>query len=106
MVDEVSVWELRTAIETGAAHIIDVREPFEYRDGHVPGAQLITLGTLPVRLPDLPAEGELYIVCRSGNRSWHAAHFLAQRGIKAFNVRGGTDAWAAAGMTITKGVPA
>jgi rhodanese-related sulfurtransferase len=44
------------AAHAGGAVVIDVREPDEYLSGHVPGAQLIPLGRLPLRLANLSAQ--------------------------------------------------
>ena len=42
-----------TAHSTGAAQVIDVREPAEYTAGHVPGAASIPMGQLPDRLAEI-----------------------------------------------------
>ncbi len=88
------------------AHVVDVREPHEYVRGHVPGAQLIPLRSLPGRLHELPSEGDLFLICASGVRSLDAALFLAQRGRPVRSVRGGTLAWARAGHPIVAGAEA
>ena len=44
---EVDVQEFAAAQRRGAL-VVDVREPSEYADGHVPGAQLVPLGSLAV----------------------------------------------------------
>jgi rhodanese-related sulfurtransferase len=97
----VSVHDLKTALDEGAA-VIDVREPEEFSAGHVPGATLIPLMTVPQRLADLPAAGPLYVVCAVGGRSAQAAAFLAARGIDAVNVDGGTQDWVAAGYPVER----
>ena len=88
--------------------LLDVREPFEFhgpRGRHAPGAVLVPLQTLPQRLAALPgdAEAEVLVICRSGGRSAHAAEYLIASGRRrVFNVAGGTDAWAAAGLTVER----
>ena len=72
--------------------LIDVREPDEYAQAHVPGAMLVPLGTLPDHVEELP-EGTLYVICRSGARSYRAAEWLAAQGRTSVNVAGGTLAW-------------
>lgn len=51
--------------------MIDVREPAEYQQGHIPGARLIPLGTIDdtvtAKLPD--KKKPLIVYCRSGVRS-------------------------------------
>ena len=87
----------------GAVAVIDVREPDEYANGHVPGATLIPLRTVPDRLADVPADGDVLIICQSGARSRRAAEYLMANGVTATNVAGGTKAWIASGRAITEG---
>jgi rhodanese-related sulfurtransferase len=86
--------------------VIDVREPFEYVAGHVPGATLIPLGQLSSRTARLPRGEPVYVICASGNRSLAAAQFLATVGIDAWSVAGGTGHWARAGRPIVRGAAA
>src|SRR6266540_106751 len=72
---EVDQAAFTTAHRDGAT-VIDVREPFEYLGGHVPGAALIPMGQLPSRLADLPRDVPVYVICASGNRSLAAAHHV------------------------------
>ncbi len=75
--------------------LIDVREPWEFAHCHIEGSQHVPLQTLPARLPDLPADRDLVLVCHHGNRSQHAAMWLAQNGFpRVHNLRGGVAAWA------------
>ena len=98
----VTVHNLKAAIDEGASLIIDVREPYEYADGHVPGAELMPLMTVPQRLADLPTDRTVYVVCAVGARSAQAAAFLATRGVDAVNVDGGTGEWVAAGYPVER----
>lgn len=88
---------------TPDSHIIDVREPMEYRSGHVPGAELIPLGQLADKLSRVPTDGAVYVICASGNRSMAATERLRTAGIEAYSVAGGTSAWATAGRQIVTG---
>lgn len=83
--------------------VIDVREPHEYVEGHVPGAPLIPLGDLVERSDEVPATGEVLVVCRSGARSRRAAEHLRGLGIDAINIEGGTLAWIEAGHPVVVG---
>lgn len=85
--------------QTKNAFILDVREPWEYEQGHIKGAQLIPLGELSTRLDELPENGPIHVVCRSGNRSAQASALLVQAGRSdVINISGGMLAWAAAGL--------
>ncbi|MDX8404661.1 MAG: rhodanese-like domain-containing protein [Mariprofundus sp.] len=82
--------------------LIDVRSVDEYNAGHVPGAQLMPLNTLMARVGDIPKEGNVFMICRSGARSAQAADYLARQcGHKnLFNIQGGTMAWMQAGYPV------
>ena len=77
--------------------VVDVREPFEYAAGHVPGATLMPMAAVRARLRELPRSRPVYVICASGNRSLIAASWMAAAGIEAWSVADGTSAWAAAG---------
>lgn len=83
--------------------LLDVRQPEEYRSGHIPGAKLIPLGDLRSRMNELPKSQEILVVCRSGNRSLSATRQLVGAGFNAVNVHGGIVAWSRAGLPVTKG---
>lgn len=83
--------------------VIDVREPDEYIEGHVPGAPLIPLGSVPDRVDEFPAIAEVLIICKMGGRSRTAAEYLRGQGIDAVNVAGGTMAWIDAGHRVVLG---
>ena len=72
------------------AVVIDVREPYEYASGHVPGALSIPMHLVPLRVDEIPSDRDVYVICAAGNRSWQVCHYLGQRGIEATNVTGGT----------------
>lgn len=94
----VTVHELKQQLAD--ATVIDVREPEEYRAGHVPGARLVPLATIPELVGKLPTDQPVYVLCQAGGRSSQAVQFLAQQGIDARNVDGGTGDWIAAGYDV------
>ena len=81
--------------------LLDVREPDEWAAGHAPQAVHIPMGELAGRLEDLPADDEVYVVCRSGGRSARVTAFLNANGWDAKNVDGGMQSWHAAGRAMT-----
>jgi len=83
--------------------LVDVREPGEYVQGHLPGAVLIPLGQLPGRKAEVPSEGTVYVICRSGNRSKVGAEVLAYNGVDAVSVDGGTQGWIDRGWDVVTG---
>jgi hydroxyacylglutathione hydrolase len=81
--------------------VVDVREPWEYKQGHVPGALLIPLGQLASHLGELDPERPVAVICQSGSRSQSAAALLGQKGFKTvYNVSGGTSAWMHSGLAL------
>ena len=83
--------------------LVDVRQPDEYAEGHVPGAVLIPLADVPDRVDEFAGDGPVYVVCRSGGRSASAVTFLRAQGLDAINVAGGTMAWIEAGNAVVSG---
>lgn len=83
--------------------LLDVREQDEWDAGHAPGATHIPLGELTERLGELPADGTVYVVCRSGGRSSRATAYLNDNGWDAVNVGGGMRGWAQAGRPMLGG---
>lgn len=81
-----------TEVPEGAL-ILDVREDFEWVEGHAAGATHIALGQLPERYEELDPDTDTYVICRTGGRSAQAAAWLTGMGFTAFNVAGGSDAW-------------
>lgn len=81
------------------ALLLDVREPEEWRVGHIAEAVHVPLGDL--RPEFVPRDRIVVAVCRSGNRSGTAAIQLAAAGVDVRNMAGGMKAWAAAGLPIT-----
>jgi rhodanese-related sulfurtransferase/rubrerythrin len=77
--------------------LLDVREPEEYEQEHIPGALNLPLSELEQRLEDIPSDRELVVYCRSGRRSLAGASLINESpgfSIPAiFNLDGGITAW-------------
>ncbi|MEV6162470.1 rhodanese-like domain-containing protein [Streptomyces sp. NPDC052052] len=86
----------------GPAVLLDVRESSEWDAGHAPAALHLPLPRLAegAPLPDSATGRPVVVICRSGNRSRHAARILADRGVRAVDVVGGMTAWAAEGLPV------
>jgi len=104
--EEITVSALAGALATGEVRLIDVREADEYRAGHVPSAEFITMSTIPLRLADLPRGQKLHVICESGGRSWQVCSYLEMQGYDVVNVAGGTGAWRMSGRPLTQGMEA
>jgi rhodanese-related sulfurtransferase len=99
---QVGVAELSSALEHGA-YVVDVREPYEYDEGHVPGARSMPMNTIPDRYGELPRDRTIYLVCAVGVRSMQVARYLDQLGFDVRNVEGGTSEWIGAGFPVKTG---
>ena len=100
---ETDIDGLRDALSEGAT-LIDVREPHEFAEAHVPGAVLIPMGELAARLAEVPSDGPVYVICRTGNRSGQMGPLLDAHGYDSINVLGGTMAWVRAGHPYDQGL--
>ena len=89
----------------GDAFILDVRQPDEYVQGHVPGAVLIPLDTLPNRLSEVPKDKEIIVVCRTGVRSAQGRDILKDAGFEnVHSMTGGITAWIKQGYPVVTGL--
>ena len=78
----------------GTYQLIDVRQPEEYEQSHLPGSRLIPLPLLVDSIEQLDRARDLIIYCAVGGRSRMAAQFLARRGFRrVLHLQGGIEAW-------------
>ena len=98
----ITVAEAKEMMAADAA-VIDVRNPDEYANGHLPGATLIPVNSVFQRKDELPAGKKIIFVCAVGQRSALAAEMAAAAGLPAdrlYNLEGGTDGWRKAGEPV------
>jgi hydroxyacylglutathione hydrolase len=102
-IEDVSAQELDQLLKNGSQPLVlDVREPWEYAQGHIPGAKLMPLGQLSQLVSELDPAQPVAVVCASGNRSQSAAALLGQKGFnKVYNLMDGMYGWQSAGLKIT-----
>jgi len=97
--EEVSVVDLRKRLEESDVAVLDVRQPAEWADGHIRGAQFITGAEVPERLSEVSTAKPLAVVCGSGYRSAVISSYLRARGHEDVrSVVGGMSAWNNAGL--------
>lgn len=85
------LWDHKSGVR-----LIDVRQPEEFTGelGHVPGSELLVLGDLPEKLPELDRHEPIVFICRSGGRSAQASAFAQSLGFHSvFNLKGGMLLW-------------
>lgn len=79
--------------------VVDVREPREFKQGHIPGADMIPLAIALSGKPELPHDRPIILVCRSGRRSARAAIHLREQGYANLRLlQGGMLAWESANL--------
>ncbi len=83
-------------------YLLDVREPVEFRHGHIAGAKLIPLGDLSVHLEELPKNREIVCICATGHRSVPAVRKLTAAGYAAVSLKDGMMAWQKARLPVQK----
>lgn len=100
---EVSVSEASVMRDAGS-FVLDVREPEEWNESHIPGTTLIPLGELASRMDEVPQDQEVVVVCRSGNRSQQGRDILLAAGFtQVTSMAGGINQWKAAGFETQSG---
>lgn len=75
----------------GKINLIDIRETYEYKGGHLPTAKNIPMDSI-LSDPEkyLDKSKEYHIICHSGSRSSMTCGLLQKRGFNVVNVSGGT----------------
>ncbi len=94
--EQVDVEEAQRRFSELGQALIDVREPEEYQQGHVPGSLNFPLDDFVDEevIETLRAKGALLLICNTGNRSAMAADWLLEEGLTNItNVSGGVVAW-------------
>lgn len=94
---------LQTLLDTGDVLLIDVRPALEYSHGHIPGALVVPVEDLPLRLPELPRDKRIVAYCRGAYCLFadEAVALLRQNGFDAVRLEGGWSEWSGEGRTTT-----
>ena len=73
----------------GSVTLLDVRTPYEVKQGSLPGFSNIPIDNLRERIGELDNSKPVYVHCHSGVRSYLAARILMQNGFDTYNLSGG-----------------
>ena len=93
-----------SAMRDGGGFVLDVRQPEEWEEVHVPGSTLIPLGELEDRVAEVPRDREIVVICRSGNRSQRGRDILLGAGFdRVTSMDGGIRKWEAEGRPTVAG---
>jgi glyoxylase-like metal-dependent hydrolase (beta-lactamase superfamily II) len=96
--------ELQALREQGEPpFLLDVRSPIEFESERIEGATNLPLDVLDGRLEEVPAQGEVVVVCRTGVRATIAAEALARAGRRSRVLEGGVLAWRRAKLPLRVG---
>jgi rhodanese-related sulfurtransferase len=91
-------------VSTGQCQLIDVREPVEFAEEHVPGAVNIPLGEITRRAGEIEKSRSVVVMCLAGKRGEQAREKLSALGFNDVqNLEGGINAWKQAGLDVVRG---
>jgi rhodanese-related sulfurtransferase len=97
---ELTPTQLKEALAGDDVELIDVREPYEWEAGRIPGARHIELERLAARADELPTDRTIVFQCRLGVRSAMAMQAFRASGWDAYHLGGGIQRWVAEGFPL------
>ena len=92
--------QVRERLERCEIELIDVREPYEWDAGRIPGARHIELERLAGRAGEVPRDRPVVFQCRLGARSAMATQAFRAAGWDAYNMDGGIARWVERGLPL------
>jgi rhodanese-related sulfurtransferase len=105
--DPLSATDLRDLLDSASRpRVVDVRTPAEFETVHIPGSYNVPLDIFRARSADVAERlnGDVVLVCRSGQRSTQAQHTLNSAGFTSARVlRDGIEDWQKQGYTVDRG---
>ena len=95
---EITPQEVKQRMDAGGKlMLIDVREPGEFQQARIEGAELIPMRSVPAGLPHPEAQADealLVVFCHHGVRSLNVVNWLREQGVSACqSMAGGIDRW-------------
>ncbi|RZU47010.1 rhodanese-related sulfurtransferase [Fluviicoccus keumensis] len=99
----VSPQGLSLMVNNHQAIVVDVRDPAEFRLGHITGSRNIPYARLMEQLGELPADKALIIVCNMGQVAGTAARQLKAKGLNnVYKLEGGLSNWKSLSLPLVK----
>lgn len=90
----ITIEDLKKRLKDERLILIDVREPWEYEQGHLKGSVNVPVSNFTHSSSlELPKSATIITICEHGIRSLYAAHALEKKGYKAFSMQGGMSEW-------------
>jgi rhodanese-related sulfurtransferase len=103
-ITQISPVDAKALLDKGGVPFVDVREPDEFKEGHIPGAKNIPRGTIEWMVPKQISDDKnasIVVYCEHGSRGALAAYTLVQMGYKNVkNLEGGRADWMKAGYPV------
>ena len=84
----------------GSIQLIDIREPYEWEAGRIPGARFLTMGELTAQAEHDPPRDARGLLLPRGGRSAMAANAFRRAGYDAYTMTGGLVEWEAQGLPL------
>jgi rhodanese-related sulfurtransferase len=98
---EIDASEAKRRHDAGEIQLVDVREPYEWEAGRIPGdVRHIGMGDLSAQAATIGRDKPVVFQCRSGARSFMAAQAFRASGFEAYSLAGGLLAWQDAGFPL------
>ena len=97
---ELTPTQVKEALDKDDVVLIDVREPYEWEAGRIPGATHIELERLASRADEVPTDRPIVFHCRMGVRSAMAMQAFRASGWDAYHLGGGIERWVHEGLPI------
>lgn len=85
--------ELVKRLDDAGLFLLDVRQPDEVAEWQIPGVNNIPIGSLGVRLAEVPRDKDIVVICAKGLRAQQGAKLLAEAGISSRVLEGGMGSW-------------
>jgi rhodanese-related sulfurtransferase len=97
---EISPEELAERLGANEVQLVDVREPYEWEAGRIPGATHIEIERLAARAEEMPSDRPIVFQCRLGVRSAMAMQAFRASGWDAYHMGGGIQRWVDEGLPL------
>jgi rhodanese-related sulfurtransferase len=103
-ITQISPVDAKAMFDKGGVVFVDVREPDEFKAGHISGAKSIPRGTIEWMVPKKISDDKnasIVVYCEHGSRGALATYTLVKMGYKNVkNLEGGRAAWVKAGCPV------
>lgn len=97
---EITPQQAREMLDRGEAQLVDVREPYEWEAGRIPGARHVELERLASQAETIDRGTPVIFQCRLGARSAMATQAFRAAGYDAWSLAGGIQRWADEGLPL------